>query len=302
MAERNEHRCHIRFNALALTVCHADQLDAAAHLLCVTDIIGSNACDTLGRYIFKAHAGIERDGCQDRHLAGCVESLHICRRIGLSISELRRKCQCLRELHSLLCHFGQNKIRRAVYDAHDLGQMICCKGLLQRCNDRNRSCHCRLKHQITAVLLSDFHEMTMVRCNQILIGGHDMLSGRECLPDVGPCRLDAAHQFDHDLDRWIIQYLLPVIRDQLRMSGPLRCFCHVADKNLLHLRRRAQLMYHLILLCIQYLPCTKSHRTKSENCHAYRSVLHRYFLPLRHLSLYPRPFRIYPRRLFFTHS
>ena len=130
MLFRNHHRRYTDFNLVIDISCHAKKLQHVAELPCIFDISGCDAGDSFDLHIIKGYSGMECDGCQDRHLAACVQSFHIGSRICLCKSKLLSLLQCFSKIHAFLRHLGQNIVGCTIDNTHNFCNIVSSQTLL----------------------------------------------------------------------------------------------------------------------------------------------------------------------------
>ena len=256
---------HARFDAVRRVARHAQQLDRAAHLAGKADVGCSNARDALADHVREAHAGVEADGCHDGNLASRVVALNVRGRVRLGIAQLGRLCQRLVKLHAVLRHAGQDVVGGAVDNAHDLGQLVAGEALLERADDRDGAGHRRLKLEITVICLCEVEQLCAVLRDQIFVGGDNILARLKRLADVGACRLDAAHQLNHDLDIRIADNALPVVGQHRRVNARTRTG-YIAHEYGGNLNVRADALRQLRTALFEQLIHAAADRAGAQQC------------------------------------
>ena len=108
-----------------------------------------------------------------------VEAANVEGRIGLGIALRLRLLQHVGEAPPLLLHQREDVIAGAVEDAVDAGDGVALQALAHHLDDGNAAGHRALEIQRDMVLLGERGEARPVMGEQRLVGGDDMLAGRE---------------------------------------------------------------------------------------------------------------------------
>ncbi len=112
----HKRRRHHAFNLFSFrnTLCFADQLDNAAPIFRIGDILKRNLCNSLSMDLFGIDLPPECQRSQNTNFAAGVMPLYIRSRISLRIAKILRHFQRGIKGDSLFNHLGQDKIRRTI--------------------------------------------------------------------------------------------------------------------------------------------------------------------------------------------
>ena len=130
--------------------------------------------------------------------------------IGFRIAFLLRLGERLLEADALVGHLGEDVVRRAVDDAHQLVDALGGEGHLQRTDDGDAAGDAGAVFQVHALLASLGAEGVALLGDQFLVGGDDVLAAPQGAPDIVARGIDAAHQLGDDLDFRVIQHRVHV--------------------------------------------------------------------------------------------
>ena len=221
----------------------------------------------------EGNSGVKCDGCHDRDLASGIISLYVCSRIRFRVAQLSCLLQSLTVVHPDFGHLCEDVIRCPVHDAHDLADLICSKAVLERADDRNTAGHRCLKAKIHMVLLRQSHQLAAVFRDQVLVGRHHALTCFQGFPDVGVCRLNAAHHLDHDTDLRIRHDILERLSKNRRIVHLTFMLLRIPDQDLPDAKCRIQFLRHLGFLRLHDLIDTGSNGAQPEK--RYIHLIHR---------------------------
>ena len=160
--------------------------------------------DALHVHLVEGDARAEGQAGQQGELVGGVEAADVEGGVGLGIALGLRLLQHVGEGAVLLLHLRQDVVAGAVEDAVDAPDLVAGQRLAQRLDDGDAAGHRRLEVEGDAVLLGQLGELGAVLGEQRLVGGDDVLAGRQRRLHRalgGPVL--AADQLDEDVDRGV---------------------------------------------------------------------------------------------------
>ena len=99
---------HPRLDRSSILFGNRQQLDRVAELARISDVIRSDAGNSLGVNLPRSQQATKRQGDQQAELVGRIVTLDVESRIGLGDSTLLRGRQGRLELNRALAHGGQN--------------------------------------------------------------------------------------------------------------------------------------------------------------------------------------------------
>ena len=141
----------------------------------------------------------ERDAAQDRELGAGVVACNVLRRIGLRVAEHLRLAKSVRELGARL-HLAQDEVAGSVQNTLDAMALVACQTLLQAGNYRYSTSDGGAIQQLAATAPRQRLQFHTMRSDQFFVRGHDGLPCIESAAHPLAGRIEAARQFDNDVD------------------------------------------------------------------------------------------------------
>ena len=187
---------------------------------------------------------MEGEAREDRRLLRGVVALDIGRRVGLGVAERLRLGEDVAEVGSLGVHAVEDVVRRAVDDAHDALHAVAGERVAQRADDRDGAGGGGLVVHLRADLVGRIEDLGTVGRQQRLVGRDDVRAGVDRLQQVGPGRLDAAHELDDDVGADDEGF--GIGREELARQVGLARRVDVADRDADELERGARAVGQLV--------------------------------------------------------
>jgi hypothetical protein len=167
----------------------------------------------------------ERQRAEDRQLVGGIDTLDVEGRIGFGVAQGLGLGEDIGEIATLVAHFGQDEVARAVDDAGDPLDVICRQAFANRLDDRDPARDGGLESHHDTTLARGGEDFVAVQCDQCLVGGDHVLAVLDCLEHQLTRRRVTADQLDDDLDLRILDHREGVVADsadRLEPMDPLR--------------------------------------------------------------------------------
>ena len=251
----------------------AEQLDHVAEFAGKGDVARGDALDALDEHFFRRHPEAIGQRSEDDRLVRGVAAVHVERGIGLRVTRRLRLGQRLGKAQPALGHAREDVVTRAVDDPVDRADVVADKRLADRLDDRNPARHRRLEKDRHLVLRRRLENLLPVLREQRLVAGDDHFSPLDRPENQPQAFVLLPHQLDHDLNRRIIEQLLPPRRQQTRRHAHPAIPRHVAHRDLFHLQLTPQTLPQQGTIQRQVLEDTRadithSSESDSEGLHA----------------------------------
>ena len=203
-------RADERGHGTAVFLRSGNELVGQALVLRLGDVCrcdGRNA-DTGDVLFFDVHAEGKVGG--EDELAARVQTLDICGGVGLGVAELLRLAESGRVVGSGIRHSGEHIVRRAVQDALDCGDLIELGRAGEGGEPGDTAARGGGAAQRDALLLGKRGQLVKVRAHELLVRSDDVLACAHGRAEVAVRRLDAAHDFHHNINRGIAHDLVVI--------------------------------------------------------------------------------------------
>jgi hypothetical protein len=161
--------------------------------------------------VLEAYPRAEGQLDQQRQLVRRIDAVDVVRRVCLRQPLALGFLQYHVELAALLRHGAEDVVRGAVDDAVDGAVVIGRQSLLQRADDRNAAADAGFVPDIDTSFLCCTEDFRAVHGEQRLVRRHYALAVGNAAQHKTPRRLVAAHQFDDDVDRRIVEQCRSVV-------------------------------------------------------------------------------------------
>src|SRR5690606_36848029 len=160
-------------------------------------------------------------------------------RVGFGVTESLRLGEDVTVRPALLGHLREDEVRGPIHDPHHGGDPFPGERFRKRPGDRDSPDHRRLEQERHAVRLSALEQRRPLGGHQLLVGGHDRLSGVQGAQDEGAGRFHPTHQLDDQPDVGVGDHLLGAIGGRARRQRAL--LVQVPDRDLDQLQVEARL-------------------------------------------------------------
>ena len=188
---------------VAVGYADGQQLDDIAVALGDGDVARRNVANTFSVNFAVVEVTVEGHRGQDGQLIGCVVSIYIGCWIGLGIPKPLGFGQDISEFGAFLVHLGQDEVGGAIDNAQDFFEAVGGQRLTEGVDDWNAATHAGFEVQCHVVFARHGEELGAFLGDELLVGCDDMLAGCKGRLDEHLCRLDAADDFDHDVNVWV---------------------------------------------------------------------------------------------------
>ena len=212
---RHQRRVHAQLDAMLTALGDAQQLDAVAQLLGITDVHRLQRADALDMRLVELHRHAKGDGAHDGRLVGGIDALDVEGGVGFGVAQALRLLEHDAEVEPLRAHLGQDEVGGAVDDAGDPFDAVRGQALAQRLDDRDAAGHGGFERDHHALVAGGGEDLAAMHREQRLVGRHHVLAGGNRLQHQGARDAIAADQLDHDVDRRVVDHQ-PGIGDHLR--------------------------------------------------------------------------------------
>jgi hypothetical protein len=176
-----------------------EQLDHVAGRPRCVDLLLRDGRDALTVDRLDRHDRVEREAGEDGRLLRGVESADVRRRISLCEAEFRGGRESVLKGVAVRVHAIEDEVRGPVDDAQDAIHPVAGQAVPQRADDRDRAADGSLVIELGADLLRGVEKFRPMGRKQRLVCSDDICTRVEGLQYQGARRLDAAHEFDHDV-------------------------------------------------------------------------------------------------------
>jgi len=246
-----------------------EQFERIAELFAVGDIRLIHGRDPLPEYLGVRHFRMKGERGENGEFIHRVDPLHVVGGVGLRIAELLRLFERRAVIFVLLRHFGEDKIRGTVDDAHHLGNTVALHAVEESANDGHAAHTARLEIQTAAVAARRAFQLVRVFADELLIGSDDGLALVKRGEDVILRGFHAPDALDYDVHVGIGDDLRDIARDVLFGNPHFKRALFVADQDALH--DDIHVLRPLIKLTMlgEDLVSSAAHDAESQNRHAY---------------------------------
>ena len=215
--------------------------------------------------VFQADTHIEGDGGQDGDFPRGVEAFHVGRGIRFGIAQGLGLLQGFLIRHLVFRHAGQHVVRRSVDDAHDAPDLIGCQAVLQRRDDGDAAADGPFELEIDLLPAGDAQELFAEFRNEVFIGCDHVFPVFQCLFDILPGGMDAAHQFYDNLDFGVVDDVVDVVRHREAVFFHDVVFgAGIAEQHLLDLNVAAGPFRYIFPVLVQYDGDAAADRTAAQ--------------------------------------
>ncbi len=191
---------HAQLDAFGRAPRETEQLDAVAEFLGVGDVLGFEFGDALDVGALELHRNAERDRREQRDLVSGVDALDVEGRIGFRVAEALRFGQHDVERETLVAHFGEDEVARAVDDAGDPLDAVGGEAFAQRLDRRNAAGDGGFERDDHVLLARGREDLVSVQREQRFVGGDDVLAAHDRRQDRFFRDRRSADNLDHDVD------------------------------------------------------------------------------------------------------
>jgi len=172
----DERGLHVHFELASDQPRGGQQLDAVAQLGRVPQVHQFQRVDPLPRKRRDRHLRAERKLTQQHQLLRRIGAVDVERRVGFGVSQPLSLNQHVGIRPSLLVHFGQDEIARAVEDRLNRRDLVRGHRLANRRNDRNATRDRRLEGDRAAEFPRAAEDFVAVFAEQRLVGGDNVFA------------------------------------------------------------------------------------------------------------------------------
>ena len=203
-------RADERGHGTAVFLRSGNELVGQALVLRLGDVARGDGRDTdTGDVLFlDVHAEGKVGGEDD--LAARVQTLDICGGVGLGVAELLRLAERGRVIRAGIRHGGKHVIRCAVQNALDSLDLIKLRRAGERGEPGDAAARGGSAAQRHAFFFCKGGELFKVGAHELLVRGDDVLARTHGRAEVAVRRLDAAHDFHHNINRGITHDLVVI--------------------------------------------------------------------------------------------
>ncbi len=170
---------------------------------------------------------------------GGVGAIHVKRRVGLGVALALGLLQNVGVAAAILGHAGEDVVAGAVEDALQREDLIGGEPLAEGADDRDAAADRRLEGDGLAVLPARVEDLGAVRRQQRLVGGDDVLARGQQIEHRLPGPVNAADDFDRDLDRRVVDHLLEIGGDERPGKIHIARLVEIAQHDAAQLERSA---------------------------------------------------------------
>ena len=200
MAHRHHRRMHADTDGIVDPLDDRQQLHDVAEPFRVRDVGLGDAADSFVVHVAGDDLRAEGDRGDDRRLGSRVETFHVGRWIALRIAKALRLGQRVAIRHTLLGHAREDVVGRAVDDAHHTSDAFAGERFSQWPDQRDAPGDGRFEEQVDTGVVRGAEQLGADVGEQFLVGRDHGLARFERLGDERSRRLDAADDFDDDVD------------------------------------------------------------------------------------------------------
>ena len=196
-----------------------NQLADAVHAAESADVLAAQSFDAHNGDLRFIEYAAEGNVGRDDQLAADVPAVQILRGVGLGVAEGLRLLQRGEKAAAVAVHMVENVVCRTVHNAADTDHRLLLQRLFQVGKPGDSAAHRRRAAQRDAVFPRQLHQLPVVRRNEQLVGGDDVLARFQRGGDVFIGRVHPADGFDDHVHRGIGDDLRKLRRDG---AGQLR--------------------------------------------------------------------------------
>src|SRR5262249_19426557 len=263
----NQGRMHPQLDAAGLALGDAEELDAVAQFLGITDVLAGELRDAFGVDRRELHLDTNSDGRHDGELVRLVHALNVEGRVGHGIAPLLRLTENVRETRPLLAHFGQYEIAGAVDDPGDPFDAVGGEPLAQRFDDGYAATDRTFERDHDVFLPGCREDLVAVLREQRLVCCDDVLAAGECLEDQFLRYAGAPDELDHDVDIRVVDHFVGIGRDRGASASNAARSREVLIGDQLYGNGASGAPRDFLLVALEDGESTPSHRADTEQSH-----------------------------------
>ena len=109
----------------------------------------------------------------------------------------------------------------------------------------------------------DFEKFMAMFRHKVFVCGNNMFSSGKSFRNICPCGLNAAHNFDYDIDAVVVYYFVPAVSNKGHIYAFTGLFS-VSYKDFCNFKFRAYFMGKFFVLFLDYFINSCSYRTQTE--------------------------------------
>ena len=268
MGLRQHGGMHAHVDALGRAMRQRQQLDDVAHVVGRVHVKLRDVADALGVDIIELHAAVEGDGCQDGDLRGGVEAIDVGGGVGLGKALRLSLGQRVVIGQAVVDHAREHVVGGAVHDAHDGGDLVADKRVLQRLDDGDTAADAGLEAHFQVLLAGKVHDLVAEGGHERLVGGDHVLAGAQRTKNHVARDGGTADQLDDDIDLGVVDDVVEIFGEQVQHAVRLSLL-GVARAHAHHFHVDAQMALEVLAMVAQDVQAAaadgaRSHESKFD--------------------------------------